>query len=153
MHRMRWSIIRLIWLRELRDQLRDRRTLFMIAILPLLIYPVLGFLVLQFALGFAETPSRIGLVVSEKAALEFPVRNPPYGIRRVASSLAWLRFGPGADQWGGAAVLAHASELCLDYPPLVRIRNGDAAFAKLPGPLGTLFSPSKFQITLLETDD
>src|SRR5439155_172651 len=28
---MRWSIIRLIWLRELRDQLRDRRTLFMIA--------------------------------------------------------------------------------------------------------------------------
>src|SRR5436309_3050550 len=30
---MRWSIIRLIWLRELRDQLRDRRTVFMIAVL------------------------------------------------------------------------------------------------------------------------
>ena len=46
---MRWSIIRLIWLRELRDQLRDRRTLFMIVGLPLLLYPVLGFAVLQFA--------------------------------------------------------------------------------------------------------
>ena len=46
---MRWSIIRLIWLRELRDQLRDRRTVFMIAVLPILLYPVLGFGVLQFA--------------------------------------------------------------------------------------------------------
>src|SRR2546429_104212 len=32
---MRWSIVRIIWLRELRDQLRDRRTLFMVAGLPL----------------------------------------------------------------------------------------------------------------------
>ena len=43
---MRWSIIRLIWLRELRDQLRDRRTVFMIVGLPLLLYPLLGFAVL-----------------------------------------------------------------------------------------------------------
>src|SRR5438034_624090 len=34
---MRWSIIRLIWLRELRDQLRDRRTLFVMVVLPLLL--------------------------------------------------------------------------------------------------------------------
>ena len=39
---MRWSIIRLIWVRELRDQLRDRRTLFMIAVLPIILYPVAG---------------------------------------------------------------------------------------------------------------
>ena len=37
---MRWSIIRLIWFRELRDQLRDRRTVFMIAVLPLVLYPL-----------------------------------------------------------------------------------------------------------------
>src|SRR5437868_1722686 len=30
---MRWSIVRLIWHREFRDQLRDRRTVFMIAVL------------------------------------------------------------------------------------------------------------------------
>ncbi len=70
---MRWSIIRLIWLRELRDQLRDRRTLFMIVVLPLLLYPVLGFLVVQFAFGFAEKPSVIGIEKATTAAAEFPL--------------------------------------------------------------------------------
>jgi sodium transport system permease protein len=62
---MRWSIIRLIFFRELRDQLRDRRTIFMIAVLPLLLYPVLGVAVLQFALGFAEKPSVVGIAGSQ----------------------------------------------------------------------------------------
>src|SRR3989442_10126328 len=112
---MRWSIIRLIWLRELRDQLRDRRTLFMIAVLPLLIYPVLGFAVLQFALGFAERPSRIGLVVGAKSAAEFPVRKPAHTGRSVAPVLTWLRLSGGVDQWAGTVALGHASHLCLDY--------------------------------------
>ena len=59
---MRWSIIRLIWLRELRDQFRDRRTVFMIVGLPLVLYPVLGVCVLTFAMRFLETPSRVGIV-------------------------------------------------------------------------------------------
>ena len=59
---MRWSIIRLIWLRELRDQLRDRRTLFMIVVLPLFLYPVLGYVVLHFTLGFRQKPSVVGVV-------------------------------------------------------------------------------------------
>src|SRR5262249_20660919 len=59
---MRWSIIRLIWLRELRDQLRDRGTMVMIAVLPSLLYPVLGLAVLQFALSYAEQTSTVGLV-------------------------------------------------------------------------------------------
>ena len=39
---MNWSHVRLIFARELRDQLRDRRTLFVVAVLPLLLYPLLG---------------------------------------------------------------------------------------------------------------
>jgi sodium transport system permease protein len=39
---MRWPIVRLIWLRELRDQLRDRRTMFVMIVLPLLLYPLGG---------------------------------------------------------------------------------------------------------------
>jgi sodium transport system permease protein len=39
---MNWRNVRLIYAREIRDQLRDRRTLFMIAVLPLLLYPLLG---------------------------------------------------------------------------------------------------------------
>ncbi len=48
---MNWSNVKLILVREIRDQLRDRRTLFMIAVLPLLLYPLLGmsfFQVMQF---------------------------------------------------------------------------------------------------------
>ncbi len=39
---MNWANVKLIFLREVRDQLRDRRTLFMIAVLPLLLYPLMG---------------------------------------------------------------------------------------------------------------
>src|SRR5690554_1352041 len=51
---MRWSTIRLIWFRELRDQLRDRRTVFMIAVLPLLLYPLSGLAFLQ-VYGFSQS--------------------------------------------------------------------------------------------------
>ena len=70
---MRWSIIRLIWMRELRDQLRDRRTLFMVVVLPLLLYPVLGFAVLRFALGFTEKTSIVGVVRTD-GLQNFPPR-------------------------------------------------------------------------------
>ena len=39
---MNFTNIRLILAREVRDQLRDRRTLFMIFVLPMLLYPLLG---------------------------------------------------------------------------------------------------------------
>src|SRR5205823_11066320 len=60
--RMRWSIIRLIWARELRDQLRDRRTLFMIAVLPLILYPVGGLGLMYLALGFLGQTNPVRVV-------------------------------------------------------------------------------------------
>ena len=39
---MNFTNVRLILAREVRDQLRDRRTLFMIFVLPILLYPLLG---------------------------------------------------------------------------------------------------------------
>lgn len=47
--RPRLSAIGLIYTREMRDQLRDRRTLFTIAILPILLYPLVGMLLMQIA--------------------------------------------------------------------------------------------------------
>ena len=44
---MNWSNVKLILTREIRDQLRDRRTLFMMFVLPILLYPLLGMLFLQ----------------------------------------------------------------------------------------------------------
>ncbi len=46
---MNWRHVHLIYMREMRDQLRDRRTLFTITILPLLLYPLLGMLMMQVA--------------------------------------------------------------------------------------------------------
>jgi sodium transport system permease protein len=117
---MRWSIIRLIWLRELRDQLRDRRTLFMIVVLPLLLYPVLGYAVLQFAFGFAEKPSQIGIVVSD-GANEFPARRPAAAGLSPLPWLAWLRMTtPSLDSRASSAVLAQYAHQQFDYPSLLR---------------------------------
>ena len=51
---MSWKNIRLVFLREVRDQLRDRRTLFMITILPVLLYPMLGLGIVEMMLTFSE---------------------------------------------------------------------------------------------------
>ena len=56
---MKWKNVRLIFRREMRDQLRDRRTLFMIAVLPILFYPLLGVSFFQIAQFLREHPSRI----------------------------------------------------------------------------------------------
>jgi hypothetical protein len=58
-----WKNIKLIFMREVRDQLRDRRTLFMITILPLLLYPMLGLGVVQMLLTFSEQ-QRIAVILN-----------------------------------------------------------------------------------------
>jgi sodium transport system permease protein len=62
---MNWRNIRLIYMREIRDQLRDRRTLFMIAVLPLLLYPLLGMSVFQLSQFLRTTEPRVVVVGSE----------------------------------------------------------------------------------------
>ncbi|MCA9220651.1 MAG: hypothetical protein KDA71_10010, partial [Planctomycetales bacterium] len=61
---MSWTNVRLIFQREFRDQLRDRRTLFTIVVLPLLLYPLLGMTFLQVAQFMQEHPTKILLVGS-----------------------------------------------------------------------------------------
>ena len=61
---MNWSHVKLILSRELRDQLRDRRTLFTIAVLPLLLYPLLGMVFLQVAQFTRQYPAHIWVIGS-----------------------------------------------------------------------------------------
>lgn len=68
---MRWSNIKLIFLRELRDQLRDRRTLFMIMVLPILLYPSIGIGLAQFTSLFGGQKRHVVVVGSENLP-EFP---------------------------------------------------------------------------------
>src|SRR5262245_34470626 len=59
---MSWSNVKLIFLRELCDQLRDRRTLFTVLVLPLLLYPLMGMLVFQVQQFLKEHASKVRLV-------------------------------------------------------------------------------------------
>ncbi len=59
---MSWRNVKLIFCREVRDQLRDRRTLFMIAVLPLLLYPALGIGMMQMMSVFREQPRTVVLL-------------------------------------------------------------------------------------------
>ena len=65
---MSWYNVRLIYLREIRDQLRDRRTLFMIAVLPLILYPLLGMSVFQLSQFLRKSEPRILVIGSEQLA-------------------------------------------------------------------------------------
>jgi sodium transport system permease protein len=62
---MSWTNVKLIFLRELRDQMRDRRTLFTIAVLPMLLYPLLGMSFLQVQQFLRENASKVRVVGSE----------------------------------------------------------------------------------------
>ncbi len=59
---MQTKNVKLIFLREVRDQLRDRRTLFMVAVLPLLLYPALGIGMAQMMNTFSEQTRTVAVV-------------------------------------------------------------------------------------------
>ncbi len=156
---MRWSIIRLIWLRELRDQLRDRRTLFMIAVLPLLLYPVLGFAVLQFAAGFVQKQSVIGIVCGPGGPDNFPARPLPEA-RNLISCAHWVLAPTQRGQgWVAAAAVFQAS---IPYPrlvengqftPLLPSVRGDGVDPKHPSKVARLVTQVQVKIVFLDDDN
>ncbi len=66
----KWRNVSLIFHREVRDQLRDRRTLFMIAVLPLLLYPALGLGLFQSALMLRQQPGIVVVLGAENLPAE-----------------------------------------------------------------------------------
>src|SRR5262245_18273794 len=72
---MFWANVKLIFFRELKDQLRDKRTLFAVVVLPLLLYPLLGVLAFQVQQFLREHKSKVRMVgaaalTAEPALLE-----------------------------------------------------------------------------------
>lgn len=70
---MSWRNIKLIFLREVRDQLRDRRTLFMIAVLPVLLYPGLGIGSLYMTQLFSEQSRTVVVLGSNELPSDPPL--------------------------------------------------------------------------------
>ncbi len=62
---MRYSNVKLIFFREVRDQLRDRRTMFTIVVLPILLYPLLGMSFLQVAQFMKRHPTKVRVIGAE----------------------------------------------------------------------------------------
>ena len=63
---MNWTNVRLILIREVRDQLRDRRTMFMVAVLPLLLYPLLGMAFMQIIPILSKHPADVLILGAEE---------------------------------------------------------------------------------------
>jgi sodium transport system permease protein len=132
---MRWSIIRLIWLRELRDQLRDRRTLFMVAVLPVLIYPLLGLVVLQFALGFLKRQNTVAVYGADN----LPAQTATSAGLDPLPAAAWLSLAPagptdaGPGRVLGAVALARLARAGLgqDFPPLLQMDDDTGRFCSV----------------------
>jgi len=56
---MNWRNVKLIFWREVSDQLRDRRTLFMVVLLPLFLYPIMGVGMMEMTVTFSEQPRTV----------------------------------------------------------------------------------------------
>ncbi len=65
---MNWSNVQLVYQREIRDQLRDRRTLFVICVLPLLIYPMMGVAFSRLSQFMRQSPATVAVVGYEQLA-------------------------------------------------------------------------------------
>ena len=63
---MNWKNTKLIFKRELSDQWRDRRTIFTILVMPLVLYPLMGMAMLQTAQFMHQSPPRV-LVVGDES--------------------------------------------------------------------------------------
>ena len=61
---MNWKNTKLIFLRELNDQWRDRRTIFTILVMPMVLYPLMGMALMQTAQFMNQSPPRV-LVVGQ----------------------------------------------------------------------------------------
>lgn len=65
--------VKLILTREVRDQLRDRRTVFMIVVLPMVLYPLLGMSMFQLSQFMQEQPTRVLVVGAKDVAGQPPL--------------------------------------------------------------------------------
>ncbi|MBS0202974.1 MAG: CPBP family intramembrane metalloprotease [Planctomycetes bacterium] len=104
---MSWRNVKLIFLREVLDQLRDRRTLFMVAVLPLLLYPLMGIGMFQMTTLFSEQPRTV-VILGANDLPALPLLNGDRFAR------TWFRISTDADK---LRVISDANP-APDQPPL-----------------------------------
>jgi sodium transport system permease protein len=112
---LNWSNVRLITVREIRDQLRDRRTLFVIAVLPIVLYPLLAMSVLQISQFRHDQPSRVAVLgAKELDGAEVPPLFETAGNRSQFAGALFGVPGEGSQVLPGRRVENRMFELALD---------------------------------------
>lgn len=120
---MRWNIVRVIWFRELRDQLRDRRTIMMILILPLVLYPLAGLGFSQLALGLSEKQHRIGILHAEQLAQQ----QPPPTTQNVIAATQWITT-PTHPTLARVPMILGSARSYVPFPPLLKTEGDRLVF-------------------------
>lgn len=88
---MSWRNVKLIFMREVLDQLRDRRTLFMVAVLPLLLYPMMGIGMSYMMSIFSEQPRTV-VILGANELPDLPLVTDGHFSR------TWFRISTDADK-------------------------------------------------------
>src|SRR5689334_23023892 len=128
MFAIRWPIVWLIFRRELRDQLRDRRTLFMIFVLPILLYPILGIGITSLATAFEQKPRLIIVLGAEALPAVPPLLNKARTSFDAAlldspedARLLQVRVEPSDSDWARPAAVrerlrTHRADVVVKFP-------------------------------------
>ena len=125
---MNWQNVKLVWQREIRDQLRDRRTLFVICILPLMIYPMLGMTFSRMTQFISQHDATVTVIGYEQLAdlTEFPQFivdgqfNPElFGDNKAAQrmKLVELKEGGNVLQEARTQLENGSTDLIVHFPP------------------------------------
>lgn len=151
---MSWSTIRLVWFRDLRDQIRDRRTVFMLVLLPLILYPILGLLAMQLALAGAK-PKVVGI-----AGLEYLPRQTTEGRTPATAATSAITTpvagaaavpGAGGERLPAIGLLLKNLAEAAALPPLVK-RSSEGGWQFLPEYFEPPAGPQRLQIKPLATE-
>jgi len=125
---MRGSIVRLVALREIRELLRDRRTLFLVFALPILLYPVFGVVGWVFARSIADQAVIVGIVGRDQLppGLTLPIADQFFrGSLGTAATIRAKLDYPGLIE--GDQFVAKADDSQLDIGTALVLRDLDSA--------------------------
>jgi len=135
-----WTIFR----REVRDQVRDRRTLFMVFVLPLLLYPILGIGILQLSSTLGERSRTVVVLGAENLPASPALLNaardrfePSLFSRARDADLLKVEIPAAGSRWSrpeaaGQGVRDRLVDAVVTIPPDVRRQIEAVGTAKFP---------------------
>ena len=117
---MKWRNVRLIFSRELRDQLRDRRTLFTVAVMPMLLYPLMGMALLQVGQFMRQYPTQVWLIntrhLPDQPALIADQQLNPKFVKPGEEKLLEISYSESGDR--------EFQDIVAEYQKLILLENG-----------------------------